>query len=71
MSDNSKFWITCWAILATVMIAGIAAVTYYNVNERDTMIDMVRAGVTPAEASCALDRYAGTACMLALQSKQP
>ena len=72
MSDENKFWLGCWAIVAVVFVVLISAITSSNYNERIALQDMVAKGANPMVASCALGMNphdAGVCTLLAAQIK--
>lgn len=60
MSEN-KFWVTVWGLVATILIVLMAVVAFSSQATNDKIVQMVREGASPVEASCALSSMAATA----------
>lgn len=54
MNAEGKFWLGCWTLVATVLIALMIVIMVNLAHERNAAVDMVRAGATPQQAACAL-----------------
>ena len=72
MSEENKFWLGCWAIVAVVLIALMSTCIASDYNARSTLQDMVAKGANPMVASCALgigQNEVGVCTLLAAQIK--
>jgi hypothetical protein len=57
MSNEDKFWVAVWAIIATCFITLMLCVTLTLWSKRQHLNEMVIKGADPIRAACALDMY--------------
>ncbi len=57
MSNDDKFWLAVWSIVATCFIALVLSITATMWSKRQHLNDMVTKGADPIRAACALDMY--------------
>ena len=69
--DSGKFWLGLWSLVAGVLVVLILSITVYHSNKVNKMAEMVGAGVSPLEASCALeDAYGKQPLCIILATKE-
>ena len=61
--DNT-FYIAVWAIVATMVITLIISILSYNTHSRDSIVEMVKQGTPAMEASCAIEGYSDSNCVI-------
>ncbi len=65
MSNEDKFWVAVWSIIATCFITLVLCVTATMWSKRQHLNDMVTKGADPIRAACALDMYDNqTVCVI-------
>jgi heme exporter protein D len=57
MSNDDKFWLAAWSIIATCFITLVLSITATMWSKRQHLNDMVTKGADPIRAACALDMY--------------
>lgn len=62
MNNDSKFWLSFWALVSTVFVVLILSAAYYNTSELDTLSELVSSGASPIEASCAISYKNSPVC---------
>lgn len=71
MSDESKFWISCWAIAGAVALGVIWLSTAYWKDHNKKIADMVGQGVDPVAVMCAMqDDYGNMPVCIVLASSK-
>lgn len=54
MDKEGKFWISFWAIVATLVIAFIGTIASCTTYQNSLIRDMVAAGADPIDARCSI-----------------
>lgn len=54
MNGEDRFYLGVWAIIATIIITTIISSNIFYSGQEQRVVDMVAAGATPIEASCAI-----------------
>ena len=54
MSDNSKFWLSCHAILGATIVLIVAISTSYWKDHNKKIVELIVAGADPVAAMCAM-----------------
>ena len=69
--DDNNFWINIWKIVAIVFVVVAGIIASYNSYQTYQIVEMVTAGASPLEASCAVssDDYNSTICVIEAQKK--
>jgi hypothetical protein len=62
LSDENKFWIWIWSIVAAAFISLVAGITTYNIYEAGRVAEMVKTGKNPIEIQCALGNVSSHTC---------
>jgi hypothetical protein len=60
ISDENKFWIIAWALVALVLISVIGGITANSISENQKIGEFVQRGYSPAEAGCAFPNNQNT-----------
>ena len=65
MSNDDKFWLAVWSIVATCFITLVLSITATLWSKRQHLNEMVTKGADPIRAACALDMYDNqTVCVI-------
>lgn len=70
--NEDRFWLGIWSLVAAVIVTLITAITLTMWSKRLHLNEMVKAGVDPIRAACALDMYDNpTQCVIHNVKFQP
>lgn len=55
LDSNGTFWLGIWSVGAIVLIVLTLAIMANSMNKTNNIRDLIDAGMSPIEASCAID----------------
>ncbi len=71
MSDESKFWIACSAIIGTTIVLIVLLSTSYWKDHNGKIVELIGSGTDPVAAMCAMqDDYGKMPVCLVLATKK-
>jgi len=71
MNNEGKFWVATWAVCGVVFLGFFLIVSGYYMDKNAKITEMVKSGVSPVEAVCALsDDYGNNPTCVVLAAKK-
>lgn len=61
--DNT-FYIVVWTLVATMVLTLILSIMSYNKHSRDAIVEMTNNGTPAMEASCAIEGFSDSNCVI-------
>jgi len=61
--DNA-FYIVVWTLVSTMILTLILSIMSYNKHSRDAIVDMTKSGTPAMEASCAIEGFSDSNCVI-------
>jgi len=60
MNGEQKFWLSCWTIIALVIISILGSILLYSASVDTKVANLVKEGIHPIAANCAIKDDLGT-----------
>lgn len=55
MTDDNKFWVILWSLVATFLVVLTLSITTYHIKKNQVRADLLKNGVAPLSINCALE----------------